>query len=401
MEEIDQPALEAQDGSTTRFREEFGEDLRSFLDLSTWDTGVNMPDVYSRVESEVEAAVARERSMVPKIRSEIFNTIRDQSRKGAPPYAGVHKISIDVVKRIHAGTLFCGDVQACDGTYNLHDDHVLTAMRIGICLISYSGDQGTWEQRLYRRDLRSMRPDDLDDIYALLNARERRSAIGRNDGQDNLTELGTRGIMTFAERAILTHEAGAPWRMGQGQPAPYEILTGSGQFDIVEAGIDLLSELIVEHKKFVFVPSEPRQRGLLTIGYALNPLEFAVINTLTEQIRDIVEKGHLRGRRRQKALDFVNDVGPKVAVGIYRASSYAPPHLFYAPADAELCAQAAAIAIADSVLHPHRGFPLLLEMADRFCKSAFSQSEFDGTIRAAFAAHGGPTAYFSERQTRS
>lgn len=383
------------------FEREFGTNLQDLLDVSKWETGQNLSQVYGDLEAQVGQAIAQEKKLVPLLRSKIFPEIADRTRRGAPAFAGVHTVSLDALKKIHAGTLFCGDVQACDGTYNLHDNHVLTASRIGVCLINYSGDQGTWEQRLYRRDLRGAPADRLEEVYALLEARERRSAIGRNDGEDRLTELGTRGLMTYAERAILAHQATAPWRMGQGQPAPYEILTGSGKIDVVQAGLSILRKLILDHKKFVFVPSEPRHRGLLTLGFALRPLEFAIVNTLEGHIEDIVERGHLRGKRREDAEDFVREVGRKVAVGIYRASNYAPPHMFYAPAEPELCAQAAAIAMADSVLQPHRGFPLLLEMADRFCKSAFNQSEFDGTIGAAFAAHGGPMTYFTERQTRS
>ena len=126
----------------------------------------------------------------------------------------------------------------------------------------------------------------------------------------------------------------------------------------------------------MFVSPTSRERGLLTIGNALGPLEFAVLRVLRSEIEDMVEKGHLRGERRQ-AQKFVEDVGHEVAIGVYRTSLWAPPRVFYAPAEPDLCAQAAAIALADSVLQEHRGYPLLLEMARQFCQAAFGREDFE------------------------
>ena len=91
--------------------------------------------------------------------------------------------------------------------------------------------------------------------------------------------------MTFAERLILTHKSNAPWRMGHGQPAPYELLTGSGSMEFLRAALDLLRQLILDQQKFVFVPSAPSDRRLLTIGHALRPLEFAIVDTMENDWR--------------------------------------------------------------------------------------------------------------------
>jgi hypothetical protein len=42
--------------------------------------------------------------------------------------------------------------------------------------------------------------------------------------RDRFSELGRRGIMSYAERAVLLHRSQAPWRLGHGHPAPYELL---------------------------------------------------------------------------------------------------------------------------------------------------------------------------------
>jgi hypothetical protein len=170
--------------------------------------------------------------------------------------------------------------------------------------------------------------------------------------------------------------------------------------DLLDVGLDVLRRLILDHRKFVFVPSAPRHRALLTIGSALGPLEFAVTHKLREEITDIVEQGGLRGARRENALDFVNDAGSAVALGVFRVSASSPPYIFYAPADPELCAQAAAIAMSDAALQEHRGFPLLIDVAHTVCRTNFGREAFTGSIQAAYAAHGKPMQYLSERETR-
>jgi hypothetical protein len=241
----------------------------------------------------------------------------------------------------------------------------------------------------------------VEEALELIEARDRRAAAGVEDHRDRLTELGSRGVMTYAERAVLTDLSTAPWRMGHGNPAPYEILTGAGAMQLVDAGLGVLRRLLLEHRRFVFVPSSPRNRPLLTIGQALRPLEFAVVHKLRGQIEDIVERGNLRGKNRENALDFVATAGEEVAIGVFRVSVTAPPYIFYAPAEPELCAQAAAIAMADATLQDHRGFPLLIDMADQFCRASFGRDVFIGTLQSAYAAHGRPLAYLSERETRS
>jgi hypothetical protein len=41
--------------------------------------------------------------------------------------------------------------------------------------------------------------------------------------------------------------------MGRGNPAPYELLTGSGSMELLLAGLELLSELLLGHRRFVFI----------------------------------------------------------------------------------------------------------------------------------------------------
>jgi hypothetical protein len=61
---------------------------------------------------------------------------------------------------------------------------------------------------------------------------------------------------------------------------------------------------------------------------------------------------------------------------------------------------AAAIAIADSVLLPDRGFPMLIDLADRACKSVYGGGSLKDMTDAAYARCGAGTRFTSERANR-
>ncbi|MGH3321765.1 MAG: hypothetical protein ACRDN9_16650 [Streptosporangiaceae bacterium] len=378
------------------FQRTFDEPLERFLDLDTWHSGADLTDVYARLqrdlETSVDEAVREEDTVAATLREHFFHELKTGARRRKPPLAGRWAVGIDDIERVHKGALFTGDVEACDGVVQVHDSLALTVLQFGVGLIGYRGNEGTWSSRLFRRDLSGGPPDAYEEAMKLLAERDR----GAGDSHGEVVELGRRGLATFAQRAVLARRSTARWRMGKGSPAPYELLTGSGAMRLVEPAVEVLRELLLGHRQFVFVPYAQRQRGLLTIGNALRPLEFAVVHLLRSEIEDVVEQGHLRGRQREVARAFVEDAGSHVAIGVFRASRTAPPRVFYAPAERELCAQAATIALADAVLQEHRGYPLLLDMARHFCGTAFGRAEFEGPIQAAYAAHDHAIAYLSE-----
>jgi hypothetical protein len=381
------------------FEQTFAERLEEFLDLDSWRTGMDLERAYGRLqdelESNIDAAIAAEDKAAAALRQRFFRDLETTSWRGKPPLAGRWKVSLGELERVHRGTLFTGDVEACDGVVLVHDSLALTIMQFGVGLIGYRGDEGTWSCRLFRRDLSGGPPDSYEQALELIAARE--PAHDRDDSHERVVaELGRRGLATFAQRAVLASKSRAKWRIGRGSPAPFELLTGSGAMRLVKSSVATLRDLLLGHKQFVFVSPTSRDRGLLTIGNALGPLEFAVLRVLRSEIEDVVERGGLHGEDRRLAQQFVKDVGGEVAIGVYRTSLWAPPRVFYAPAEPELCAQAAAIALADSVLQEHRGYPLLLEMARQFCAAAFGRDDFEGPIRAAYAAHDRALTYLSD-----
>jgi len=159
-----------------------------------------------------------------------------------------------------------------------------------------------------------------------------------------------------------------------------------------------LIQWYVEHKRFVFIPSAPRKRHWLTLGNALRPMEFVIFQTLQPEIERLLT-GHYRGDKLKAMEVFCRDVAPKIVVGMYRASIASPPYMFYAHVDyAELAAH---IALADSILQEHRGFPMLIDLADTVCKTTFGTDTFMSSVQMAYADAGEPSRYLGERETRS
>ena len=58
------------------------------------------------------------------------------------------------------------------------------------------------------------------------------------------------------------------------------------------------------------------------------------------------------------------------------------------------------IALADSVLQPHRGFPALIDLADKVCAITFGPESLAAPLQLAYTRAGAPLRYLSERVTR-
>lgn len=217
--------------------------------------------------------------------------------------------------------------------------------------------------------------------------------------------------MSYAEMAVLVEHSQAKWKIGHGSPAPYQLLSGAGNPDMMIRSVRLLRRLIEEHRRFVFVASEPGDRAFLTIGQALRPCEYAIVGTLAHRIERFI--GDLEfsnvvtvddtwdGKPLMPELwvsRFLDEIATQVLVGVYRASPLAPPQMFYAHRDHVHVA--ARIAIADSVLLADRGFPALIDLADRTCASVYGGGSLREIANTAYARAGVGLRYGSERQNR-
>jgi hypothetical protein len=384
--------------SSTDYELAHGEKLAAALNLDTWRPGTDLVRMYEHLSKEIRDAVRQETLLQREIRREIFPRLRN--RPGAPPGGGVWEVPLEKIERTHNTLLFSGGVEAVDGTVVPFDTLPVTITQIGVVLVSYRGDQGSWVHRIFRRDLRTSGNNPVDETWDLLERRRTRSAVGYESKRDRLSSLAQRGIMAYAERAILLDRATAPWRLGHGSPTPYELVTGSGMPELLEASLDLMNRL-VQYERFVFVPSATSARELLTIGNALRPMEYAVIDTNRDMLERI-RAGHYRGEAwtglGHRVQEFVDACADQILVGMYRVSKLAPAQMFYA--HAEHVHQAAMVAMADSILEEHRGFPTLLGLADGICGQMFNASDFAVSAQLAYAEAGSPYQYLAERQTR-
>jgi hypothetical protein len=385
--------------SGSEYEAAFGESLSNTLDLETWRPGADLVEMYERLSREIVDAVKQETAIQKQIREEVFPRL--SVRPGAPPGAGVYRATPRHLEEVHKKLLFNGGVEACDGTVAPYDTLPVTITQIGVCLVSYSGDQGSWVHRIYRRDLRSSGKNPVEETLDLLEKRRQRGAVDIDNSRDRLSSLAQRGIMAYAERAVLLDRSDAVWRMGHGNPTPYELVTGSGMKELLRAALRLMRRLIMDHQKFIFVPSTVSARELLTIGNALQPLEYAIVDTNQGNLERIAA-GHYRGdgwgTLSAEVQDFVRECGPKVVTGLYRASEFSPCQVFYAHVDH--AHEAALIAMADSVLQEHRGFPMLIDLADGLCSTIFNAGSFSASIQLAYAEAREPFRYMSERKTR-
>src|SRR5689334_11246978 len=152
-----------------------GESLARVLDIASWRSGEDLGDLYQRLEEVVAGAVEQEDRIRTAMRATIFPRLRE--RPSAPPGAGVYQARIEDIEKVHRGLLFPGRVEACDGTIVMHDTLPLTVTQIGVCMVSYQGDQGAWVQRVLRRDLTINDEDPVEMAIAALDRRRDRGGL--------------------------------------------------------------------------------------------------------------------------------------------------------------------------------------------------------------------------------
>lgn len=378
---------------TDTFGRLFGESLESLLNPESWTPGADLANTYARLERETRLAVNRERRVADTIREELFPRIEANALAG--PASGVYGATPAQISSVHNGLLLNGSVEGCAGIGMKHEAIAMTFIQIGVCLVSYQGDQQAWSQRMFRRDYR---PDGNDRITEMLSVLDRRrSNQGSETGSERVSRLARRGIQAYAERMFLTRHSSARWRMCEGMPAPFELVSGAGlvipaspgmTYPLMEAGMDVMRELLLRHRRFVFVPKRAQDGALLTIGQALAPLEYAVIDTIGDQIEAIERTGHYDDYQREVIARFRQDVGEVVVRGVFRASSMGPPQVFYAHRDH--VHGAALIALADSVLQEQRSYPILLDLARTVCETTFGIDSFAPQLRVAYTDVGAP-----------
>ncbi len=373
------------------FRDAFGESLSTTLDLSTWPPGGDLVALYHQLEEELSIATSDELGHMDAIRQSVLPRIG--KRPGAPEGAGYYRLTLEEIQRAHRSMLFNGGVEAVRATVAAHETLALTLTQLGVSLVSYHGDRGTWGHRMFRRDLRSS-PGTIEEMAVRVIRERQAGAMEDERAEQRLSILARRGILAYVERSILLDEGRAPWRMGAGHPIPFELLTGAGSMELATRSTELLLRMITHQPRFVFVAPQTRERGLLTVGNALAPLEYVVFDNVLDRLRALTDRSHYTVKEKHIVDDFVAIAGPEILVGIYRASEIGQPRVFYGHRDH--IHEAALLAIADSVLHEHRAFPLLLDLGEQVCRGMFPPAEITGLSQQAHIDAGLPLSYVSD-----
>jgi hypothetical protein len=363
------------------YQEATGESLSQTLDINTWDPAQRIAERFERLQSEIIAAQVREMENRRDIRDHAFPLIAKSPL--APKFAGVHEVQLSELKAVQAQLLFSGHVQAVDGASVVHQTLPITVVQTGVALANYLGEHGTWGHRIFQKDVKISGKTGLDRTIELLARRQE-----QGDKEDaGISDMLRRGLMAHAELAVLARKAEAPWRMGHGHPLPKELLTGANVPELIDLSLPLFDELLLAHRNFVYVPRGTNSPLLQTIGDALLPLEFAIIETLDAYMSKTIEQGHYGDGRFQDARrhlgDFQEAATGKLVAGAFRVSPFAPSQIFYAHADT--APQAAMVAMSDALLVEARGFPMLLDIAGTVCREMFPPDAIFNTAAATMA----------------
>ena len=241
----------------------FGESLSSLLNPESWTPGADLANTYARLEREVRLSVDRERRVSDTIRENLFPRIEASALAG--PESGVYGATPAQISSVHNRLLLNGNVEACAGISMKHESLAMTFIQIGVCLVAYQGDQQAWSQRMFRRDYRADGSDRITEMLSVLD--RRRSNRDGESASDLISRLARRGIQAYAERMFLTRNSSARWRMCEGMPVPFELVSGAGllrpgksgmTYPLMEAGMEILRELLIRNRRFVFVPRRGR-----------------------------------------------------------------------------------------------------------------------------------------------
>ena len=327
-------------------------------------------------------------------RETVFPRIKEV---GNVPFAGLHDDVNDVkqlLDKIHRGFLFNGAVTACASSHYTFNTVPLSITQIGICLINYEKQHGSYSHRLFSKDLRFKSNDPIQEALDLIE--KRRSDENAGDKRSVMSNIAVRGIKAYTERAILLDKKDikTKWLLGNGSPAPHELMVGfwASKKEMKDKSIDLMSRMILEHQRFVYVQSCERFPDLWTLGNALLPFEFLILGSLEDDLTRRVDTGGTRGVIRESYSNFAKEVGSKVVRGIYKISKHAQPQIFYGHIDH--IRTAALIAMADSVFQLHNGRPMLLDLASKLCQMSFSKNDLVSSIQQASIKAGSQTSFY-------
>ena len=175
--------------------------------------------------------------------------------------------------------------------------------------------------------------------------------------------------MLYKERELALQRP-EKWKLIHGPLVPLEMRLGRlGVSGALKANLELAEELL-KRGNIAGVMSSTSRLRLLNLGYLLRPGEYITAAKASAFMK--AEKRRLT-REEERLLDwFIEQHGDEITVSVYKAGSKA--YVFEAPANQ--VDEAASIIIADSRHTGMKGFPLLLDYADKVASTLLSAEEF-------------------------
>lgn len=371
-----------------------GLSVRQALDLQSWDENGGLEKLWTRVQSHILKTAHQECRLHEEVRRSVLTEL--PRFHDAPAQAGVYRVSDEQLRAACRQHLVGGTVTAAHGASTGHDSLAATLVSVGVSIVRYDGAMRSWRTTFLRQDYDFTSRDAAAEVRAVLDRRGRRSPEGPgNLGRDHLTTLLRRGFTTAAERKALLEKAGTPWRLGRGVPAPLELLTGSGSSDLLDEVLPVLRHLLLDDQRWCFIPAAQGNLALATLANALQEKEIAIFQKGKAALDTILEAGHFEHGYRRAVVELAERLGEAMVYGGFRATRFAPAQLFVAHAEHALAA--GTIAMADASLQPHRGYPLLLDLAGLNAKMGLGIDAYQGVAEAAYAKAGVGGLLASER----
>jgi hypothetical protein len=372
---------------TAEIERALGQTVQAALDLRGWEENGGLENLLTRVHDYVTSSVREEGRLRGEIRRHVLSALADFP--DAPEWAGVYTVTERHLRDAYRNLLLRGGVTAVQGACTGHEGLAATLVCIGVSLVRYDGELNSWRTTFLRHDYGLPGGNTLDELRALLNRRARR------DGRDTVTYLLRRGFMAAAERKALLERTTSRWRLGHGPPAPLELLTGSGCMALIDEVLPVLERLLLQETRWVFIPSSVSNRALLTLANALDAGQLAIFQKGKPSLDALVETGTYEAGYKRRVEAFAARAGEAFVIGGFRASRFAPAQLFIAHTERAL--EAGVIAMADAALQPHRGFPLLLDLAALNAKVGLGVEVFQGVVESAYARAGASGLFAPER----
>ena len=296
--------------------------------------------------------------------------------------------------------LLTGTIAASDGTISHIPLLGGSKIQVGVIIVFNKGEIVDYVTKIFEAEITQDAGSAIDYFQNLRGTRK-------------LSNLLARAIMLYGERRLLLEHA-ADWRMIHGEILPHELRTGAGRpQDNLQPAFDMVYELL-NKRNFIAVSEASDDIDILNAAIILEPGEYIIIKELTDVLNqflngDEIQAGaNFNNADKARFRDFIQNVGPKVAIVLVKAGNKP----FLIECHAEQIEEAVALFLADSLWtrgfgiegssFTVRGFPYHIDLADQIARTLIKGSEFQNYVESRLFDLGIENGFFDidPRQTR-